>query len=140
VDNNTGQIEHDIKVQRGRLDRNLEELEQRVHDIADWRVQFGKRPGLFLGAAVGAGVVFGLLAGSDDGRPSSSYAALSRPPLRERNPKAAQLLSTWDRISDALLGLATAKVIDTISDSVPGFRDHYDRRNDPAMRRPTAAI
>ena len=32
---------------------------------------------------------------------------------------------TWRHVSEALLGVATAKAIDYISNVIPGFRDHY---------------
>jgi hypothetical protein len=50
----TDQIENEIDQTREELMSNLEELESRVKDVADWRGQFRKHPGAMVaGAAIG---------------------------------------------------------------------------------------
>jgi hypothetical protein len=53
----TDQIATDIARTRDDLKSNLEELETRVKDVADWRSQFRKHPGAMLTAAVLGGAL-----------------------------------------------------------------------------------
>ena len=64
----TDQIETEIARKREDLKSNLEELETRVKDVADWRSQFRKHPGAMITAALAGGVLLAALIGkqSDD--------------------------------------------------------------------------
>lgn len=55
----SNEIEAHIRSTRDRLESNLQELEHRVKDAADWRVQFSRHPAIFLGAAFLGGVILG---------------------------------------------------------------------------------
>jgi hypothetical protein len=58
----TDQIATDIARTRSDLKSNLEELETRVKDAADWRSQFRKHPGAMITAAlVGGALLSGLI-------------------------------------------------------------------------------
>ncbi len=57
----TIELEQEIAVTRNRLGRNLNALENRIRERMDWRVQFRQKPGLFVGAAFGLGLIFGLM-------------------------------------------------------------------------------
>jgi hypothetical protein len=59
----TDQIARDIDRTREHLQSNLEELESRVKDVADWRSQFRKRPGAMLIGAVVGGVLLSAVLG-----------------------------------------------------------------------------
>ena len=136
MDENTSQIERTIVTEREALGRNLEALNQKARELADWRTHYRQRPWLFIGVAAGAGVIAGALVGRGEVTWPQSNRVHGEPrrPLSERSPKAAQLMTTWARVSDALLALVTAKSIDAISARVPGFRDHYDQQSDPGSR------
>lgn len=137
----TSQIERDIVIERAELGRNLEDLEQKARELTDWRVHYSHRPAVFLGAALGTGLVLGALTGGGHSHRPRSARVVGIPPKRpltERSPKAAHVASTWGHISDALLGLATAKAIDVIADYLPGFRDQYERQSAPASHRETS--
>jgi hypothetical protein len=99
----------------------------------EWSESYQTHPAVFLGLAVGVGLVLGLMKARRSSRSSAprAYAASAapKPPLRERSPKVAQLVSTWEQISDALLGVATARAIDAIAEYVPGFKDQYERQS-----------
>ena len=56
----TDQIETHLETKQDALRSNLEELEQKVKSVTDWRRQFRNNPGLMLGLAFGGGM---LLAG-----------------------------------------------------------------------------
>lgn len=53
----SSQIESHIRDTRRELSDNLEELEQKVRSVVDWRKQFNAHPAAFLAAAFGAGLL-----------------------------------------------------------------------------------
>jgi hypothetical protein len=59
----TDQIVNDIDQTREDLRSNLEELETRVKNAADWRAHFDKHPGPMLAAALVGGALLSLLIG-----------------------------------------------------------------------------
>lgn len=121
---NTDQIEREIRAERDELGRNLEDLELKAKELTNWKVHYRNHPGVFLGAAAGMGVLLGAVMAPANGR------APLGPRLRlHGSPKVAQLVSTWELVSDALLGLATAKAIDAIAEYLPGFKDEYERQS-----------
>ena len=56
----TNQIEQEIRQKRDHLGRNLDELEGKARELADWRTHYRNHSPAFLGAAFGLGVVLGL--------------------------------------------------------------------------------
>jgi len=123
---NTDQIEREIRAERDELGRNLEDLEFKAKELTDWKVHYRNHPGVFLGAAAGIGVLLGAVMAPANGRARAPLG----PRLRfQGSPKVAQLVSTWGLVSDALLGLATAKAIDAIAEYLPGFKDEYERQS-----------
>jgi hypothetical protein len=149
VGENTNQIERDIVEERAALGRNLDALEQKAKDLADWRVHYRNHPAVFLSAAVGAGVLLGALAGGrislpgEESWPSESSDANGARPAtpgwetrrRRRQfdlkslmegPKGRELADTWQHLTGALLGVGITKLIDAVSDRIPGFRDQYE--------------
>lgn len=63
MDETTGQIEREMSRERRRLGQNLRELQTKVEETTDWRVQFRKRPMAILGAAFGGGLLLALMSG-----------------------------------------------------------------------------
>ena len=59
----TDQIAAEIDQTREDLKANLEELEMRAKDVADWRSQFKKHPGPMLAAALVGGALLAALVG-----------------------------------------------------------------------------
>jgi hypothetical protein len=57
VDEGPIEIEAHIRSTRRRLEINLQELEHRVKDAADWRVHFSRHTAIFLGAAFVGGLI-----------------------------------------------------------------------------------
>jgi hypothetical protein len=55
------EIEQEIEQARQRLGQNLNQLEYRVKQEFDWRVQFDRRPYAFLGAAFALAFLLGTL-------------------------------------------------------------------------------
>ena len=123
------QIEQDLEAERYQLNRNLNELETKARQMTDWKHYYRNHPGQLLGAALAGGVVLGIIAG---GKPSSSNSRhLSSAPdngmPKPRNRALARLENDWQHISDALMGVASAKVMEFVGNLIPGFNDHIHR-------------
>ena len=124
----TNQIEREIRTERQQLGRNLTELEMKAKQLADWRTYYRSNPKLLLGIALGGGLILGALAGrARHARRDYASEPVARLP-RSRGRAAAQIEDTWQNISDALLGVASAKVIEFVSNVIPGFSDQLDHR------------
>ena len=159
MDEKPDQIMSHIESQRDQLGRNLNELETRVKGATDWRVQFDKNPMLMMGVALGGGLLLGSIVGGgkkrsgrSDWSSSRNYGAgaytgasssgasnlsssgsssttSSSPAVREQRKKATD---TLEHMKAALIGFATAKVKEFMSEALPGFNQHLDeaeRRN-----------
>jgi len=57
------EIRSQIERTRERLGKDLNALESRVKEETDWRVQFARRPWVFVGAAFGVSLAVGLAIG-----------------------------------------------------------------------------
>ena len=117
------QIEKEIQQERGELDKNLHELEQRVRDMTDWRVQFNHHPLLMMGVAVGVGAALSTIGGKRN-RKAAAFHRLEevlRPnglsPVREPSP----LKVTWDTLKAALITVGTGRLCHYIEEQIPGF-------------------
>jgi hypothetical protein len=118
----TDQIESELENRRDELQANLEELENKVRLVADWRYRFRKNPALLTGVAFGTGLLLASLLGRPRGR--REYR-LTRP---ERHPSAAgktQLRGVWDDIQGALIGVLATGVTNTLAGAMPGFAEHF---------------
>jgi len=145
VGENTNQIEDEIRARREDLGRNLDELEDKARELADWRTHYRKHPGWFIGAAFGAGVIAGLSALSSSRRhPVRPEPDLSHDPYRPRQAWSSgdgttaravrHLGETWGHIADALLRTASDKAIELVGEFVPGFNDHLESPGSTAGR------
>ena len=145
---NTNQIEQEIRARREDLGRNLNELEDKARDLADWRTHYRNHSGAFLSVAFGAGVMLALATmPRRQSRPKLgpvqfTEAELDRDVQRPKHTgwtgrpvgngttaRALRTLSdTWGQITDALLATASAKAVQVVSDLVPDVRNHLDGR------------
>ncbi len=53
-------LKREVEAARARLGQDLNELQYRVRSEFDWRVQFGRYPWVFLGAAFVGAMVLGM--------------------------------------------------------------------------------
>ena len=58
-----GDIENEIDDSRHALQENLEELEQRMRDLADWRTHVRRHPGPMVLAALAGGMLLAAMIG-----------------------------------------------------------------------------
>ena len=158
MDEDTREIEREILVEREELTGTLRELETHARQLTDWRRHYRRHTGTALGVTFGVGVALGLMMTSPNGAPRrSTIRASSSPeswepgweseeaPLRRRHrttnaavrglkslsqtTRAGQQLGdTAAGILNALLGVATAKAVEVVSNLIPGFRDEYQTR------------
>jgi hypothetical protein len=143
----TNQIEQEIRQKRDHLGRNLDELEGKARELADWRTHYRNHSPAFLGAAFGLGVVLGLAAMSRR-QPTPDHGDLdtdmshdpypARPAARraERGTGTGtagkalrQVGETWEQIADALVRTASMKAIELVGEFVPGFRENVRKRD-----------
>lgn len=139
------QITREIEHSRAELGSNLQELEHKVKDLTDWRLQFQKNPLTVLGLAFGGGI---LLASAMPNHRSSRYARERRGSFaapgaagadeseRATNSQLRRASNTWDTIKGALIGVAAGKAQSFLQDAIPGFGEEFQkvrRREHPEL-------
>lgn len=132
ADEITAHIDHS----RAELGSNLQELEQKVKHVTDWRQHFRDNPMTMVGAAFGGGI---LLAGMTRKRRHSRARSWREDRDRgEPQPHAAtdrqkhKAMETWDHIKGALIGVAATQFKQFVGEVVPGFSDHYRQAEEKA--------
>jgi hypothetical protein len=126
----SNQIEQQIVAERGELGQNLNELQSRVEEATDWRVQFQKRPMLMMGVAVGGGLLLASLTGRRSrsrrhyGEERSSVGYEHRRGTELQKHKA---LETFDTIKGAMIGVAANTFKDLLGQLVPGFHEQFQK-------------
>jgi hypothetical protein len=137
------QIETRIEQTREDLGSNLRELESRVKSATDWREHFRSNPLVWAGVAFGAGVFLGALSGRRDPLAAMETGSSDVParPSAGSSRAQRQVFEAWETIKTALVGLATARVINFLGEAIPGFADHvYGDRTRPFQSRPGATM
>jgi hypothetical protein len=127
VDEKSSEIIDEIETSRDRLGENLNDLESRMREAANWRTYFERHPYMFIGTAVGGGLLLsGILRGSkrSDG---GTVRHEVRPAgfQREKSPGAEIL----DQVKTALMLYGAAKAKDVLGEILPGFRKYADEAN-----------
>ena len=124
----TDQIETDIKHTREDLRSNLQELEQKVKSVTDWKQQFQNHPGTMAAAAFGAGALVATLGrrrkGGKERATSSSHRTDSPATIRAGKH---EVLETWDNVKSALVGVAATQVTGFLGRLVPGFQEQLKK-------------
>lgn len=147
----THEIEREIRDSREDLGRNLNELEDKARELADWRSHYRNHSGAFLGAAFAAGALAAMATvpassgrarlhavpdaeTSHDPYPTRHSHAASRNPTFAR--VAREVNETWGQIADALLRTASLRALQLVSELVPGVREQIEggRSHDRSTR------
>jgi hypothetical protein len=131
----TDKIINQIDTQRGRLERDLNEIEHRFKRATDWREWFERNPVGVLGAAVAGGFVLSLLVRRSSGASRvNRYAELEssygvegrhRSTSGKTSSQMSRMADTLDNTVAALVGVASRKVRDFVAEVVPNFREEY---------------
>jgi hypothetical protein len=129
MDRATDQIERHLDRERAVLLSNLEELESRVKSVVDWRRHYRSNPSLWIGLAIGGGLLMALAAGRRARSPGRlEYARASAPPGGYSDYRRREISRAWRAIESALIGVAAAKLKETLLAVLPGFREQPARR------------
>jgi hypothetical protein len=127
------QIENHIERTRENLGSNIQELEEKVRSVTDWRHHYQENPLTMIGLAFGGGV---LIAGMIGGRKKRRYSVQDgdrHSVISDRQKDKA--LETWDNIKGALIGVAASRFKEFVGDVVPGFNEqlqHTSREPRPS--------
>jgi hypothetical protein len=131
MDEKADEILEHIETQRNQLGADLNELETRVRETADWRTHFDRNPMLMLGAALGGGVLLGAIVGSaarsrsSDSYSTSEHLISSSVGIPARSTatsfQRSRASETLDHIKAALIAFGTAKAKEFMNQAFPGF-------------------
>ena len=126
----TSQIEAHSEDTRADLGSNLQELEQKVKSVTDWKQHFRTSPITMVGVAFGGGILLATMLGGTKnrrrGRGFSSPATGSEPHAGTDHQKH-KAVETWDNIKGALIGVAATRFKDFVGEVVPGFHEEFQR-------------
>jgi hypothetical protein len=126
----SNQIERQIARERGQLGQNLDELQSRVEEATDWRLQFQKRPMLMMGVAIGGGLLLAALTGR--GSRSRGHYPEHRADIHQEHRRGTELqknkaLETFDTIKGAMIGVAGNTFKDLLGQLIPGFHEQFQK-------------
>src|SRR5262245_37846964 len=117
-----------IEAEQESLKDNFEEIENKVKDALDWRTWYRKNTALALGGAVAGGLLLSLLLpkGSSIESKFAEVDGEPEPEIRHsRSDSTSRLGKVLDNTVSAVLGVATDKLQDFMSQAIPGFSKHY---------------
>lgn len=149
MDERPDQIEDHIRSTQRELGSNLQELENKVKDATNWRVQFERHPVAFLGIAFAGGL---LLSAGLGGRrrhaspydrtwaPAAAYMhSAARNPANDPGFQPKETSHVWQDIKGALLAAAGTQVSSVLGEFLPGFKQPPTEESDPAPQ-PNASV
>ena len=127
------EIERHIREQRHELGQNISELQRKVKDKLNWRMQFEQHPMAMIGVALGGGLLLSGILGSRHRHSSISQAAEepkldSKPlaPTASSNARPVSLKTSMQSRS-ASLPFAIASWMVSPSDMQPGISGYSTR-------------
>ena len=126
----SSQIERHIAAERGQLGRNLNELQSRVEEATDWRVQFHKRPLLMMGIALGGGALLASITGRRSGSRrgyQTDGADITGEHRRGTELQKTKAIETFDTIKGAMIGVAANTFKDLLGQLIPGFHERFEK-------------
>ena len=127
MDRATDSIQRHIYQEREELRSNLEELEDRVRSAVDWRRHYHSNPVFWLGCAFGGGLLLALAPARSE-ETSLSYGHARGAELSTGAHRRREISRAWRTIEGALIGVAAAKLKETLAGVLPGFREQLARR------------
>jgi hypothetical protein len=142
MDRATDRIERHLDHERQALRSNLAELEHRVRSAVDWRRQYRGNTTLFLGLACASGLLIGMMKARRTQAPSRleySRSPGGKPATPYAEHRRRELSLAWRTIESALIGVAAAKLKDTLGYLLPGFREQLARREGDGHQRDSSS-
>jgi hypothetical protein len=132
----THQIEAHIENTREDLGSHLQELEQKVKSVTDWKQHFQTSPMTMLGVAFGGGILLATMLGGRKNQRGERGSGAESPAGTDLQKHKA--LETWDNIKGALIGVAATRFKDFVGEVVPGFHEQFQRtqEKDQAIQPP----
>jgi hypothetical protein len=122
------QIETHIERTRDNLGSNIQELEQKVKSVTDWKHHFQNNPMTMIGVAFGGGVLLAtMLGGTQRRRSNPSPERMTEAPHARVDRQKHKAQETWDNIKGALIGVAATRFKDFVGEIVPGFSEQFQR-------------
>ena len=117
------------------LKQNLEEFEDRVKNMLDWKVWYRHNTALAIGGAAAGGMLLALLlprfgSGEEESMEEGPLAMSSAEswgthPSSGAKQQSSRLHSVLDNSVSAVLGIATDQLQRYLSRAIPGFTEHY---------------
>jgi pimeloyl-ACP methyl ester carboxylesterase len=130
MDRATDRIRQEIDRDREVLRANLEQLEDRVRSVVDWRRQFRSNPALWIGCAFGGALLLALATAPPvERRTRLALRPVSGPPAGYPDHRRREISLAWRTIESALIGVAAGKLKDAFAQILPGFREQLARRD-----------
>jgi hypothetical protein len=114
------EIMEEIESYRSHLGEDLTALESRVRDATTWQTYYNRHPYLFVGTALGGGLLLSGILSSRRGGDRFRESTGNRPVEHSRSG----LGESFDGIKTALIGYGAAKVKEMIAEILPGFEEH----------------
>ncbi len=115
----TKRLEHEIALEKAALSDNLETLEARTRELADWRWQVRQRPLTSVGVALAGGVILAMLTGRRAPRASRRDEPGERGD--EHRGTARRSHPVVDRLVGALALVAAEKAVEALGEMLPGL-------------------
>ena len=138
MDQATDRIEQHLDHERQALRSNLAELEHRVRSAVDWRTYFRGNTAAFLGFACVSGLLIGMMTARRRRAPAGAeYPTTTggRPVTPYADHRRREVSLAWRSIESALIGLAAARLKNTLANLLPGFREQLARRDGDGYKR-----
>ncbi len=145
------QLEWHIHETRNELGENIHELQEKVRNSVDkvknsvdWRAQFQERPMTLIGIAFAGGLVASALFGRRRSPDYASSSSTDRWNTEKRSDYSGggrtkdwqnKASGTWEDIKGAAIGLAAAKAGSALEGILPGFQEHYQKRQEERRSR-----
>ncbi len=111
---NSADINEHIRETRQALGDNLQALEGKVKEVANWRVQFERHPGALLGVAFGAGLLLGAVRGS----PPKAHL---RDRVRSPGQASQSVNRVWTDVKSAVGSAVSAQIYAVLGEIVPAL-------------------
>lgn len=144
MDERPEQIEDHIRSTQRELGSNLQELEGKVKDATNWRVQFERHPVALLGIAFAGGLLLSAGLGGRRRRTEPSYGpwipapymGLGTPANAPGSQRKENSSDVWGDIKGALFAAAGTQVSNVLSEFLPGFKGHANQASEAATQSP----